>query len=81
MRPCQRSQPSKLVSVVTMLEQSVQCLKPGGRLAVITFHSLEDRIVKQFMKRGAWGEVPMPPNPGVPEADLKAIVGWVLGQK
>jgi cytochrome c len=31
--------------------------------------------------KGVWGEVPMPPNPGVPEADLKAIVGWVLGQR
>ena len=31
--------------------------------------------------KGAWGEVPMPPNPGVPQADLKAIVGWVLAQK
>jgi len=31
--------------------------------------------------KGVWGEVPMPPNPGVPEADLKAIVGWVLEQK
>ena len=30
---------------------------------------------------GAWGQVPMPPNPGVPEADLKAMVGWVLQQK
>jgi sulfite dehydrogenase len=30
---------------------------------------------------GAWGSVPMPPNPGVSEADLKSIVGWVLEQK
>jgi 16S rRNA (cytosine1402-N4)-methyltransferase len=35
-----------------MLEQAHEMLKPGGRLAVITYHSLEDRIVKNFMKTG-----------------------------
>lgn len=35
-----------------LLEQAADSLRPGGRLVVITFHSIEDRIVKQFMKKG-----------------------------
>jgi cytochrome c551/c552 len=30
---------------------------------------------------GAWGQVPMPPNPGIADADLQAMVGWVLTNK
>lgn len=34
------------------LEQSLEILKPGGRLSVISYHSLEDRLVKRYIKNG-----------------------------
>jgi 16S rRNA (cytosine1402-N4)-methyltransferase len=42
----------ELRALKEMLQQTLPVLKPGGRLAVITYHSLEDRIVKNFMRTG-----------------------------
>jgi 16S rRNA (cytosine1402-N4)-methyltransferase len=42
----------ELDALQEFLQQTPEVLKPGGRLAVLTYHSLEDRMVKNFMKTG-----------------------------
>jgi 16S rRNA (cytosine1402-N4)-methyltransferase len=42
----------EIAALIDMLEQSAVLLKPGGRIAVITFHSIEDRVVKNYFKNG-----------------------------
>ncbi|OUS74219.1 16S rRNA (cytosine(1402)-N(4))-methyltransferase [Pseudoalteromonas sp. A601] len=46
---------SELEEIQTALQAAINVLKPGGRLVVISFHSLEDRIVKQFIKKQSKG--------------------------
>lgn len=40
---------------------------------------LVDKVKKGGV--GVWGQVPMPPNPTVPDADVQALVKWILSQK
>ena len=44
---------SELQNLELALKQTINLLRPGGRLTVISYHSLEDRIVKQFMRYAA----------------------------
>lgn len=49
----------ELGSLKKMLEQSADLLKPNGRLVVMSYHSLEDRLVKSFMKYGNFDAQPV----------------------
>lgn len=62
----------ELSDLERLLEDSVKLLGVGGRLVVISFHSLEDRIVKRFMRDKAKGEVP-PPGVPILEKDIKKL--------
>ncbi|MDM1486270.1 MULTISPECIES: 16S rRNA (cytosine(1402)-N(4))-methyltransferase RsmH [Acinetobacter] len=56
----------ELEDIETFLPQAVEVLKPQGRLAVISFHSLEDRLIKQFIQK---------------ESSLPEDTGWGLPQQ
>ena len=66
----------ELGALRSALEQSIDLLKVGGRIAVITFHSLEDRIVKEFFN-SCLGRCTCPPDLPVcvcnPKTTLKLV--------
>ena len=69
----------ELEEVEAVLPQVIGRLKQGGRLAVIAFHSLEDRIVKQFVKKYSQ-HPPLPRWAAVKEADLPLLPLKAVGK-
>ena len=64
----------ELRAVEEVLEQTARVIKPGGRLVVISYHSLEDRLVKRFMRTGNLrGELEKDAY-GVPQTPWKLLV-------
>lgn len=66
----------ELASLEQALPQCLRLLRPGGRLAVISFHSLEDRIVKRWMQQEAADFTPDPRHPlgGTPKPATLTIL-------
>ncbi|CAE6695867.1 16S rRNA (cytosine(1402)-N(4))-methyltransferase RsmH [Candidatus Nitrotoga fabula] len=60
----------ELEEIARVLPQCVDCLKPGGRIVIISFHSLEDRMVKHFLRDMAQGDQ-LPRNLPIRAAEIR----------
>ena len=64
----------ELAALKDLLEQATQLIKPGGRLAIISYHSLEDRLVKHFMRSGNFEDKVEKDIKGATLAPFKQVV-------
>jgi 16S rRNA (cytosine1402-N4)-methyltransferase len=68
----------EIESLQSFLTQSKELLKSGGRLCVISYHSLEDRMVKRFIKNGNFDNEPEKDKYGNPTIYFKKYGGLVV---
>ncbi len=68
----------ELEALKEFLTQSLEVLKPGGRLSLISYHSLEDRLVKRFMRSGLFEGEPEKDMFGRVEVPFKTVGKFII---